>query len=182
MPPPILPTSPEPVTADEALRRLALEHLAEQLDMGVSLVGRCQTLAGVNRGDRLGPLSAAAKLMNSGARVAQALAHVGLVERRHRSIIERIQPPRTEEDELNSRKRKYLARPRHEIREEIATKLEKAVVDARRKRLQQPSNPQEEANLLLQEEVWAEERAGQDPKRRALAIYRGFGKAVYGRS
>ncbi|HUO89015.1 MAG TPA: hypothetical protein VMU08_07565 [Rhizomicrobium sp.] len=182
MPPPVLPKSPAPVTADEALRRVALEHLAEQLDMGVRLVGRCRTLASVNRGDRLGPLSAAARLMNSGARVAQALAHVGLVERRHRSIIERIQPPRTEEDELNSQKRKYLARPRHEIREEIGAKLERAIVEQRRKRLQQPSDPQEEANLRLQEQEWEEDRAGQDPKQRALGIYRGFGRAIYGRS
>jgi hypothetical protein len=89
--------------SDEELRRMAVARLAEHLDIGSSLVTRCEELAQVHRGDRLGPLYAAARLMNANARVALALAQVGQVESRRRSIVERIQPPDPKIAELNSR-------------------------------------------------------------------------------
>jgi len=55
------------------------------------------------RGDRLGPVYAAARLMNANAQVARALAHVALVESRRRMIIETIQPPAPKKARLNSR-------------------------------------------------------------------------------
>jgi hypothetical protein len=92
--------------SDEELRRLAAERLTEHLEMGASLVARCEHLAELPRGDRLGPLYAAARLMRANAFVAQALANVVQVERRKRSIIERIQPPDPKTAELNARLQK----------------------------------------------------------------------------
>lgn len=103
------PAAPEeeqnhtPSKADDALRRFAAEQLAQHLETGASLVERCEALALTSRGDRLGPLNAAARLMHANAHVAQTLAHVALVERRSRSIIERIQPPDPKIAELNSK-------------------------------------------------------------------------------
>ncbi len=88
---------------DEELRRLAVMRLSEHLEVGATLVGRCEQLAMAHRGDRLGPLYAAARLMRANALVAQALAHVAQVEYRQRSIVERIQPPDPKLAELNSR-------------------------------------------------------------------------------
>ncbi len=76
---------------DDALRRLAGERLAQHLALGAVLVARCEQLALASRGDRLGPLMAAARLMQANAKVAETLAHVALVERRQRSIIEHNQ-------------------------------------------------------------------------------------------
>ena len=90
---------------DDELRRLAAIKLAQHLDMGGELVTRCQELAKVARGDRLGPLVAAARLMRANAHVAQTLAHVALVERRQRTIIEQIQRPDPKAAELNSEER-----------------------------------------------------------------------------
>lgn len=89
--------------SDDALRRLAAAQLVQHLDMGTLLVARCQALAQVARGDRLGPLAAAARLMRANAQVAQTLAHVAMVERRQRTIVERIQQPVPRIGELNSK-------------------------------------------------------------------------------
>ena len=88
---------------DDELRRLAAERLAEHLDIGASLVARCEELAFAPKGDRLGPLYAAARLMRANAHLAEALAHVAQVERRQRSIVERIQPPDPKLAEWNSK-------------------------------------------------------------------------------
>jgi len=172
LPPPAPPPPPNP---DEELRRIAGSRLVEHLDMGVTLVSRCKALASVNRGDRVEPLSAAARLMNSTARVASVLAQVALVERRHRSIIERIQPPMTELEKLNLEKEKRWSRPRAEIRAEIGTKVANAVAKLRQERMQRPCDPQEEANLRLQEEEWNAE----DPKRLAMGMYRQLRKVAH---
>jgi len=92
--------------SDEALRRLAVARLAEQLDIGASLAARCEHLAELPKGDRLGAIYAAARLMRANAFVAQSLAIVGQVERRRRSIVERIQPPDPKTVELNARLQK----------------------------------------------------------------------------
>jgi hypothetical protein len=104
------PSPPHPTARPEdELRRFAVERLADHLEIGASLIERCERLAFAQRGDRLGPLYAAARLMQAQARVADALAHVAQVERRRRSITERIQTvppnstdltPRVEEDAI----------------------------------------------------------------------------------
>src|SRR6185295_17862881 len=80
------------------------ERLAEHLRIGAALVERCQQLAAGRRGDRLGPMHAAARLLQANAKVADALAHVARIERRHRSIVERIQPVRVDPKELIQKK------------------------------------------------------------------------------
>lgn len=95
--------------SDEELRRLAVARLAEHLDIGSSLVARCEELAHASRGDRLGPLHAAARLMRANALVAQALANVAQVERRRRTIVEHIQPPGFKFADLNSTLENRLA-------------------------------------------------------------------------
>ena len=80
--------SEEEPRSDEELRRLAAERLSEHLEMGASLVARAEHLAELPKGDRLGPLYAAARLMRANALVAQTLANVVQVERRQRSIVE----------------------------------------------------------------------------------------------
>jgi hypothetical protein len=87
--------------SDEELRRLAVARLAEHLDVGSSLVLRCEELAMSKHGDRLGPIYAAARLMRANAKIAEALANVAQVERRRRSIIERIQMANPKKAELN---------------------------------------------------------------------------------
>jgi hypothetical protein len=95
------PASPRP--DDEDLRRYAVARLADHLEVGVSLAQRCEHLAAIPKGDRIAPVIAAARLMNASAAVAEALGTLALVERRRRSIVERIQPPDPKQAELNSR-------------------------------------------------------------------------------
>jgi hypothetical protein len=92
-----------PQSQDEAYRQSAVAALARHLSRGGDLLAHCEMLAKAKRGDRLGPLYAAARLLNANAQVARALAHVGLVERRSRTIVETIQSPDAKNDELNSR-------------------------------------------------------------------------------
>jgi len=79
-------------SSDEELRRFAAAQLADNLEMGGSLIARCEHLAELPKGDRLSPLYAAARLMQGNARVAQAFAEVAQLERRSRRIVERVQP------------------------------------------------------------------------------------------
>jgi hypothetical protein len=88
---------------DEIHRQSAVEQLAGYLARGGALLARCEAMAKAARGDRLGPVYAAARLMNANAQVAKALAHVALVESRRRTIIETVQPPAPKKAELNSR-------------------------------------------------------------------------------
>ena len=112
-------------------------------------------------GDHLGPLSAAARLINSNARMAHALGLIALVERRNRTIIERIQPPK---EELNSKNENLT---RRQMREKIGRQVDEALAADRRERLKQPIDPQEEANLTLQLEL----RDEMDPRDRAMRAY-----------
>ena len=115
-----------PAEADEALRRLAAERLADHLEIGISLAGHCEMLAGKTKGDRLGPVYAAARLMRANAAVAEALANVAQIERRRRSIVERIQPPDPKKAELNSRlqEEKSAAEERLKLLKHVGGRLE----------------------------------------------------------
>ncbi|MBL6852782.1 MAG: hypothetical protein ISS15_00030 [Alphaproteobacteria bacterium] len=162
-------TIPPPRDPDDEIRRLATKHLAANVKIGAGLVAHCRQLAhDAGNGDHLGPLGAAARLINSNARMAHALGMIALVERRSRTIIQHIQPPKPE---LNSEKQ---IRTRAQMREDIGRKLDEAISIERRERLKQPANPQEEANLMLEEELWAE----QHPKERAIDHYRMLGRAM----
>lgn len=86
----------------EDIRRYAAQQLVNHLKIGADLAERCELLSHRAKADKLGPLYAAARLAHANARVAEALANVVQIERRHRSIIERIQPPEPKNPELNS--------------------------------------------------------------------------------
>ena len=87
---------------DEAYRLFAVEELALQLVRGGALLARCEAIANAGRADELGPIYAAARLMNANAQITKALAQVALVERRSKTIIETIQKPDPENAGLNS--------------------------------------------------------------------------------
>ena len=84
------PAAPRP---DDELRRLAAVRLADHLDRTTSLIQRCEELALRRKGDKLGPIDAAARLMRANAVVASALARVAQVESRHRSVVETVAKP-----------------------------------------------------------------------------------------
>ena len=92
-----------PQSQDEVHRQSAVEELAGYLARARGMLDRCEAMSKAARGDRLGPIYAAARLMNANAQDARALAHVALVESRRRMIIETIQPPTPKKAELNSR-------------------------------------------------------------------------------
>jgi len=91
-----------PQSQDELKRQSALDTLAAMLATSMAMLSRCEAQANVSRGDRLGPVYAAAQLLHANANIAKALAHVGCVETRHRSIVERIQTPDARRGELIS--------------------------------------------------------------------------------
>ncbi len=76
------------------IRQFAADKLAEHLAVGVSLAQLCEALANKVKGDRLGPIYAAARVMRANASVAEVLATVAGIERRRRSIVERVQAPK----------------------------------------------------------------------------------------
>jgi hypothetical protein len=88
--------------SDEELRRLVAARLAEQVDIGSSLIARCEHLASLPKGNRVAPLHAAARLVQADARAAQAFAQVAQLERRSRRIVERVQPVAPKNADLNS--------------------------------------------------------------------------------
>ncbi len=92
----------QPKPEDEAHRQAAMEELAGYLARGTALLDRCQVMASAKRGNRLGPIFAAARLLNANAQVARVLAQVALVERRSRTIVETVQPSKPTEAELNA--------------------------------------------------------------------------------
>ncbi|MDE2110273.1 MAG: hypothetical protein KGJ79_03950 [Alphaproteobacteria bacterium] len=83
----------EDAASDGALRRRAAVCMADQLEIANGLLDRCEHLATLPKGDRIKPIFAAARLLQSNARVAQALAQLVQAEQRRRTIIEHIQPP-----------------------------------------------------------------------------------------
>ena len=91
-----------PQSQDEVHRQSAASELAAYLACARTMIARCEAMSKAARGDRLGPIHAAARLMNANAQVARALAHVALVESRHRTIVEKIQPPAQKNPQLNS--------------------------------------------------------------------------------
>ena len=99
--PPVEFGAPAPQSRDEIKRQSAVDTLAEMLAASMEMLARCQGQANASRGDRLGPVYAAAQLLHANANIARALAHVGCVETRHRSIVERVQPPESQKPEFN---------------------------------------------------------------------------------
>jgi hypothetical protein len=126
---PATPGDDPPPPTDEELRRFAAGRLADHLQIGVDLAQRCELLSLKAKGDKLGPLYAAARLMQANARVAEALANVAQVERRRRSIHERIQAPDPKQAELNSslQKEKITAEERLKIWNRMNEHVEQSI-------------------------------------------------------
>ena len=152
----------EPPSPDEVLRRQAAAELARHLKRGTSLIARCEVLAAGEGGDKLGPLYAAARLMQANARVADVLTHVALVERRRRMIVERISTSDPKHVELNSTIEETNP---DDAYDRLMEKFERDLAMRRRKDLEHPISPHEEANLMLQEEFWLEDHP-EDRRRR----------------
>jgi hypothetical protein len=95
----------------------------------VSLAQLCEDLANKVKGDRLGPIYAAARVMRANAAVAEVLATVGGIERRRRSIVERIQPSDPKKAQLNSllQKRKMSAEGREKIYRRLNEHVEQSI-------------------------------------------------------
>lgn len=91
-----------PLSQDEIHRQTALERLADTFTRVDALLARCEALSRADRGDRLGPIYAAARIVDANAHLAKAFAHVALIETRHRTIVERSQPPDPKNAGLNS--------------------------------------------------------------------------------
>ncbi|HEY4941110.1 MAG TPA: hypothetical protein VII56_06755 [Rhizomicrobium sp.] len=125
-----LPEEPAAPRSDDALRRLAAERLAEHLDLGASLIQRCEDLSLVRKGDRLGPIYAAARVLRADAQVAQALARVAQVESCHRSVVETVAKP---DPKFVAWQQQQQTRKPSEIRAELAQRLAKIVETARAK-------------------------------------------------
>jgi hypothetical protein len=137
--------TPNPPSRDEHLRRAAAGQLADQLARGDALIARCQALADGQQADQIAALNTASRLILANARIAQALCQMAQIERRSRSITQRLLPPEPEKKELNSKTPK-------EIRAAINHKFMRFAVEQNRKKLSHPDNPHQEAHLLLCEE------------------------------
>ena len=136
-------------TSDEDLRRQAAAELARHLKRGTALIARCEALAEGEGGDKLGPLYAAARLMQANARVADVLTHVALVERRRRMIVERISTPDPKLAELNS----TFEEPNPDkVFDEMDRRFRAIVARERQELLSHPNDPQEEAHLSIDED------------------------------
>ncbi|MBU6299413.1 MAG: hypothetical protein KGJ79_05220 [Alphaproteobacteria bacterium] len=80
-------------TDDNTERRRVVDRLSEQLDINVGLAGVCEHLAALPKKGRTEAVYAAARLTQANAQLAKAMAQLLQVERRQRTIVERIQTP-----------------------------------------------------------------------------------------
>jgi hypothetical protein len=138
--------APAPLAADEAIRQAAAETLEYMLQTSMDLLTRCQAQANAARGDRLGPVYAAAQLLHANAAIAKALAQVGCVETRHRSIVEQVQTLVPRRAELNSTPRDSLFPEQDEPDDDAHLALERRL-DERLACIQRLEEQQEDAAI-----------------------------------
>ncbi|GAA0543557.1 hypothetical protein FHS83_000398 [Rhizomicrobium palustre] len=122
-----------PASRDEQRRHDAADSLIVYLSEGRKLLEFCKAVINAEEeGDQIGPVLAAAKVMNAGANIAKSLGPITLVERRSRTIVEVIQPPESKTQDLNSRFSKWGPKQEEEVRKvgEIERRLA-AIVNAR---------------------------------------------------
>lgn len=93
---------PEILAPEQDLGRAVAEELKAQFATSRRLLARCERLAGAQRGDRVGPIQAAASLLRANAQLANSVARVASIETRHRSISEVSQSVGAAAAELNS--------------------------------------------------------------------------------
>lgn len=81
-------------------RQEAALHLIEYLKSGAALLARCENLLETMPHDQFGSMSAAARLMQANARVAEALSRLAPAEQRRRSVVLHITDDRPTREEL----------------------------------------------------------------------------------
>jgi hypothetical protein len=91
-----------PLASDEMVRTFAVARLAQQLDIGTRMLTHCSHLEKLPNSARPDAVYAAARLMQANANLARALGQMAQVERRQRTIIERIQRPAAVSNDSNS--------------------------------------------------------------------------------
>jgi len=123
-------SEPQPMT-EEDLRQFAAERLADHLQIGVDLAGRCEHLSSVAKSDRVAPLYAAARLMTANAVIAKALETYVKLEPRRRLIVERIQTPDAKMIELNSRSQQPDPDAKKKLWRKIEGQLAQAIREGR---------------------------------------------------
>jgi len=115
----------------------AVDQLQERLRESAELMANCLEVAAAKDGDRVGGLSAAARIMQANAQVAEMLQRLVRGESRRRTIVERIQKLAQPAAELNSKKSP------EEIRASLAKLVEEACARdaAERERLNLNADP-----------------------------------------
>jgi hypothetical protein len=93
---------------DERLRRRAAELLAGHLALGGEFIGFCKQLSQDAKVDKTASIYAAARLMRASAHLADAFATVAQIERRRRTIVERIERGNLKQQELIAKKEDEL--------------------------------------------------------------------------
>jgi hypothetical protein len=140
--PPLAPVVDRLAAKDDAYRQITVQDLALALSRSDALLARCQAMAEVADFGQLGPIHAAARLMNAQAQVAKALAQTAQVERRSRRIVETIQRPDPENAGLNSIfSNEQGSSP--EQREKIRDALERALLQFLQEQKQDRERPEE---------------------------------------
>jgi len=139
-----------PLSSDDALRREAVQHLADNLEIGSSLIARCEEFALKSRDAHLAPMHAAARLIQASARLADSLSNVAQVERRRRSIVERIEPIDPKQRELNERKKQDLVGAN--VRMKIWRRMDEHIEQSIRARMGDTSVSDSVARLIREEE------------------------------
>ena len=140
----------EPLSSDDTLRRAAVQHLADEVEIGSSLLARCEEFALKSRNTHLAPMHAAARLMQANAKLADSLSNVAQVERRRRSIVERIEPIDPKQRELNERKKQNLVVAN--MRMKIWRRMDERIEQSIRARTGDTSVSDSVARLIKQEE------------------------------
>ena len=139
-----------PVLSDDARRSEAVHHLADNLEIGSSLIARCEEFALKSRDAHFAPMHAAARLMTASAKLADAFSNVARVERRRRSIIERIEPIDPKQRELNERNKKNLVDAN--MRMKIWRRMDEHIEQSIRARCGDTSVSDSVARLIKREE------------------------------
>jgi hypothetical protein len=141
---------PAPLSFDETLRREAVQHLSDDLEIGSSLLARCEEFALQSREANLAPMHAAARLMQASAKLADSLSGVAQVERRRRSIVERIEP-------IDPKQRKLIETNKQELvssntRMKIWRRMDEHIEQSIRARCGDASASDSVARLIKEEE------------------------------
>lgn len=135
---------------DERLRRQAVEQLADYLALGGGFIAFCKQVSQDATVDKTATIHAAARLMRASAHVANAFATVAQIERRRRSIVERIERGNPKQQELIARKESELLSAK--TRERVYKRMNEHIEQSIKARLGEEGAYDSAARLLKDEE------------------------------